>query len=76
MEEVLNIKLHNEEYETLNGFLVYRLDKVPEEDEHSEIQEKGYSFQILSVANKIIDKVKVTKLPQEDEADKEETEKE
>ena len=41
-----------------------------------EIQEKGYSFQILSVANKIIDKVKVTKLPQEDEADKEETEKE
>ncbi|MDO4452887.1 MAG: hemolysin family protein [Eubacteriales bacterium] len=76
VEEMLNVKLHNEEYETLNGFLVYRLDKVPEEDEHSEIQEKGYSFQILSVANKIIDKVKVTKLPQEEKADKEETEKE
>ena len=45
VEEVLNIKLHNEEYETLNGFLVYRLDKVPEEDEHSEIQEDVYKRQ-------------------------------
>ncbi|MCI7814309.1 MAG: hemolysin family protein [Lachnospiraceae bacterium] len=74
--EVLDIDLEEEEYETLNGFLVYRLDKVPEEDEHSEIIAKGYSFQILSVANKIIDKVKVTKLPQNQEKEKEETEKE
>ena len=40
VEEVLNIKLHNEEYETLNGFLVYRLDKVPEEDEHWKFRKK------------------------------------
>ena len=76
VEETLSIDLHDEDCETLNGFLVYRLDKVPDEDEHSEIIEKGYSFQILSVANKIIDKVKVTKLPEKETADTEETEKE
>ncbi len=75
VEEALNIRLGGE-YETLNGFLIDRMDKVPEEDDHSEIAEQGYSFQILSVANKIIDKVKVTKLPQENAAQKEETEKE
>lgn len=76
VEEVLGIDLYDKDYETLNGFLVYRLDKVPDEDEHSEILEKGYSFQILSVANKIIDKVKVTKLPDEERAERQETEKE
>ena len=75
VEEALNLEL-DDEYETLNGFLVCRMDKVPEEDDHSEIIEQGYSFQILSVANKIIDKVKVTKLPEEKTAQKEETEKE
>ncbi len=69
----LDITFEEENFETLNGYLVSRLDKIPSDDERSEIVAYGYSFGIISVANKIIEKVKVHKLPA---GDKEATEKE
>lgn len=56
----------DENIETLNGFLISRLDKIPSEDEHSTIEEMGYAFQILNVVNKTIEKVKVSKLQETD----------
>lgn len=71
--KTLDITFEEEDFETLNGYLVSRLDKIPSDDERSEIVAYGCSFQILSVANKIIEKVKVHKLPA---GDKEEEAKE
>ena len=51
-----------EDYETLNGYLVYRLDRIPGENEHSTIEEQGYSFQILEVENKTIRWVRVARM--------------
>lgn len=65
VEDTLGIHFAEEEYETLNGYLIYRLDRIPEEDEHSIIQEQGYDFRILEVENKTIKWVKVTRLPEE-----------
>lgn len=65
-EDTLGIHFEEEEYETLNGYLIYRLDRIPEEDEHSVIPEQGYSFRILEVENKTIKWVKVSRIPDEE----------
>lgn len=65
-EDTLGIHFQEEEYDTLNGYLIYRLDRIPEEDEHSVIEEQGYAFRILAVENKTIKWVKVTRLPREE----------
>lgn len=67
VEETLGISFEEEDYETLNGYLIYRLDRIPEEDEQTIIEEKGYSFQIMEVENKTIKWVKVTKLSETEE---------
>lgn len=66
LEDRLDIEFNLEEdIETLNGYLVSKLDKIPSEDEKSVIEDLGYSFQILGVAHKKIQKVRIKKLPEE-----------
>ncbi len=68
LEERFGICFEEEEFETLNGFLISRMDKIPEENEEFEIEVDGYNFRIRSVENKMIQSVLVTKLkPQEGE---------
>lgn len=67
LEERFDISFDDEEFETLNGFLISRLDKIPEPDEQFDVDYRGYNFKILSVENKMIQSVLVTKLPEEAE---------
>ncbi len=54
-----------ENYDTINGLLISRLDRIPGDDEQPEIQYLGYRFCVLKRAeNKMIHSVRVTKLPQ------------
>lgn len=71
LEERFNISFENETFETLNGFLISRLDKIPEPDEEFDVDYGGYNFKILSVENKMIQSVLVTRLPEEAEAEAE-----
>ncbi|WP_249307271.1 hemolysin family protein [Jingyaoa shaoxingensis] len=64
VEEELGTEFGETEFETLNGYLISKLDKIPDEDEHSQIQANGYLFQIEKVANKMIETVKVQRLPE------------
>lgn len=59
-----------DDFETLNGFLISLIDKIPNEDEVFSTTAYGYLFEILSVENKMIRTVKVTKLPEENSAEK------
>lgn len=68
LEEKLNISFEDETFETLNGFLISRLDRIPEPDEEFDVDYGGYNFKILSVGNKMIQSVLVTKLPEEEVA--------
>ena len=54
----------DEEYETLSGFLISKLNRIPKDDEIIDISidYNGYSFIIMKVRNKIIQLVKVIKL--------------
>ena len=62
VEGLIGISFEEEEFETLNGFLISRLDKIPEPDEEFDVDYQGYNFKILSVENKMIHSVLVTKL--------------
>ncbi|NBI89579.1 HlyC/CorC family transporter [Lachnospiraceae bacterium] len=62
LEERFHISFEEEEFETLNGFMISKLDKIPEENEDFEINVGDYNFRILSVENKMIQSVLVTKI--------------
>ncbi len=62
LEERLDIFFDEDEFDTLNGFLISKMDKIPEENEEFEIDVNGYNFKLLSVENKMIQSVLVTKI--------------
>lgn len=71
VEECLGVEFGEEEIETLNGLLTFILDRIPSENEDIRVEREGYLFQVLEVRNKIIYKVRVTRLaPQEPDAEK------
>ena len=41
------------------------MDRIPEPDDKFDVDYKGYNFKILTVENKMIQSVLVTKLPEE-----------
>lgn len=60
--KILDIEISEEDnFDTLNGFLISRIDKIPEENERFEVCAYGYCFQVLLIKNKMIQKVRVTK---------------
>lgn len=67
--EVLSIEDEDdlEEYDTLNGFLVSLIDKIPSDGETFRLSAKGYSFEVLSVEDRVIKKVRVTEEKQDRE---------
>lgn len=65
LEDRFGIRFDSEEFETLNGYLISQMDKIPEPDEEFDVDCAGYNFKILSVENKVISSVLVTKLPGE-----------
>lgn len=67
--EVLEIAIEEEEYDTLNGLLVSKLDRIPNEDENPSVEFAGYRFDVIDVRKKIIQFVKVTKLETKEEQD-------
>lgn len=70
--QTLKMTLEEAEYETLNGFLISLIGKIPGEQEQFEIDCQGWHFHVLSVRDKMIHTVKVTKVPQEAADEKEE----
>lgn len=63
---VLGITLEDESYDTLNGLLISRLDRIPADGEQAEVVTYGYLFQIQRVENKTIRLVKITKFEEEE----------
>ena len=59
VEDVLDIEF-DDDFDTLNGFLISRLEHIPSEDESAAITYRGYHFQIVSMDDNTIDMVQVT----------------
>lgn len=62
LEEKFGIHFEDEEMETLNGFMVSRLERIPNDDELFDMDYGGYNFKVLSIENKVIKRVLVSKL--------------
>ncbi|HZG85730.1 hemolysin family protein [Paenibacillus sp.] len=61
-EDVLDIDLPTEEFDTIAGFLIGRLGAIPDPSERARIEEAGYAFEADEMAGRRIARVKVEKL--------------
>lgn len=61
LEELLGISFNEEDYDTINGYLIDCLDRIPSEDEECQVEFGGYLFHVLSVDNNTIRKVLVSR---------------
>ena len=60
----LGLKIDNDEFDTISGFVIDLIGRIPEENEKLQVNYKNLSFQILSVKEKCIDKIKITISPE------------
>ncbi len=75
LEDIMGIEFPDEDFETLNGFLLYRLGRLPVDNEKIEIIYQGYKFIPVKIADKLIRLVRIEKSKdeqgKEDKKDKE-----
>lgn len=60
--QTLGLQFDEEEYDTLNGFLISQIDKIPADGETFSVTYNGYVFEAVSVADKMIQHVRVKKI--------------
>ena len=60
--EQLNIPLPLDEYETIGGFVIAQLDRIPTDGEQPSVTYEGYIFQVYEAREKRIYSILVTKL--------------
>lgn len=61
LEELLDVDFEEEDYDTINGYLVNQLDRIPAEDEKCTVEVGEYQFEVLMVDKKMIRKIRVKK---------------
>ena len=62
LEEQLHISFEEEPFDTVNGFVISRLEHIPEEGEDFTFEYQGYTFQILEVKDRMIQSVLAKKV--------------
>lgn len=69
VEQRLDIKLPEGEYDTLGGLIMSELGRIPTEEEHPEIECCGYKFTVEEISDRRIELVKAEKLPENTKAE-------
>ncbi len=62
LEKRFQISFNEDDFETINGFLISKMEKIPDKKDRFDITIDGYNFKVISVENKMIQRVLVTKL--------------
>ncbi len=65
LEDELQITIDHEDFDTLNGLLISIMDRIPMDGEKETLEYAGYCFEILETGNKVIEKVRITRLSEE-----------
>lgn len=65
--DILDIDFPDEDFQTLNGFMLYELGRLPYENEEIDIVYQGYRFVTTGSKNKMIGQVKITKVEKQQE---------
>lgn len=66
LNDVLGTEFESEDYDSLGGYLIGLLDRLPEEGET--IEENGYTFSVVSIDKNRIEKIKMS-LPKNEEVE-------
>lgn len=59
IEDLFGISFDCDDIDTINGYLIYKMGKIPEENEQFETTCSGYRFKVLEVQNKMVTRVQV-----------------
>ncbi|MBO4390544.1 MAG: HlyC/CorC family transporter [Lachnospiraceae bacterium] len=69
VSEALDLDFGEADYDTLNGFMIAKLDRIPRKTERPKIYYRGWVFETLRMNNKMIALVRAVKRPEENESD-------
>lgn len=69
LSDIIDIDFPDEDFETVNGFLLYELGRLPIEGEKIEIVYQGYKFIPVKICDKMIKLVRVEKTNEEAKKD-------
>ncbi len=72
LEDILDMELDAEEYDTIAGLVIQLLDRVPEEKEHPVVTYKNINIKVLHVEDRWISKVMIHLLPKPEGDEQEE----
>ncbi len=67
LEEILQISFDTEEFETLNGFLIYSFGHLPKPGEEVRVDYKGYTFVTSKQKDKVLRQIHITGAPEQEE---------
>lgn len=73
--EVLGITLPEGEYDTIGGFIMSELGRIPQEDEKPVIEAQGFRFTVEEMEERRIERVRAERIPAEDTAEEESEDK-
>lgn len=66
IEDVLDIDLPDEDYDTIAGFIIHLLDRIPDETETPEVTYGNVVIKVESIEDKWIHKIRIHVLPRMD----------
>ena len=71
VEEILDIEFPDGDYDTVGGFIMSELGRIPGEDENPIVEFGGYSFRVDTVDDRRIEQITAEKLPETEETTEE-----
>ena len=57
IEDAFDMHFDCEDIDTINGYLIYKMGKIPQDNEQFECTCDGYSFRVLEVHDRMVTKV-------------------
>lgn len=72
LKKIFNVEIPDGDYETLSGYLIDKLGRIPDDDEHPVIEDEKLTYKVEEIEDKRIKYVKVCRNMNEETEEKEE----
>ena len=72
LKKIFNVEIPEGDYETLSGYLIEKLGRIPDDDEHPVIEDEKLTYKVEEIEDKRIKYVKVCRNMNEETEEKEE----
>ncbi|MBD7969046.1 hemolysin family protein [Paenibacillus gallinarum] len=66
VSQITKASLPEEEYDTLSGFMVGTIGRIPTKQERPEFEFRGFRYKVLEVGKQRIRRIQMTRLPEEE----------